>query len=252
MELETLKNTPKLRHIVSKVIALLLEHKEHITFLRRNGEHTPYTDIVDNYILDEIETARDIADPILVTNDRILQLQASLKNIKSERIAGLQALRERVPALHRFVEDPETAPPNAFVWREGKPVLLAPGGDKTIGYTNDIWNLKPRTVYQNLALELINAPHVDLVSIQSEAGFGKTYLALAAALYQVLERKGLRQGLRGQAHHRDRGQARLPAGRHRREDGALREVHLRPHPEAPPPAAGQQAVPESRRGDLRA
>lgn len=38
-------------------------------------------------------------------------------------------------------------------------------------------------------MELITCEHVDLVSIQSEAGFGKTYLALAAALFMVLERK---------------------------------------------------------------
>jgi len=87
------------------------------------------------------------------------------------------------------VEDGEDAPPNSFAWRDGKPVLNVPDGEKVIGYVNDVWNLKPRTVYQNLALELICSDHVDLVSIQSEAGFGKTYLALAAALYMVLERK---------------------------------------------------------------
>jgi PhoH-like ATPase len=67
--------------------------------------------------------------------------------------------------------------------------MLGHEGEKTINYVNDIWNLKPRTVYQNLALELITAEHVDLVSIQSEAGYGKTYLALATAMYLVLERK---------------------------------------------------------------
>jgi len=33
------------------------------------------------------------------------------------------------------------------------------------------------------------AEHVDLISIQSEAGFGKTHLALASALYLILEKK---------------------------------------------------------------
>jgi PhoH-like ATPase len=44
-------------------------------------------------------------------------------------------------------------------------------------------------VYQNLALELMLNPDIDLVSIQSEAGYGKTFLSLAAALYLVLEKK---------------------------------------------------------------
>jgi len=189
MELETLKNTPKLRHIVSKVITSLIENREHITFIRNGVSDSPFTNIVDNYILREIETAHDIADPILVTNDRLLQLQASLRNIKSEELRDSRPFESESQLYTGFVDTPEGAPPNSFHWRDGKPVLLSPHGEKAIGYTNDVWNLKPRTVYQNLALELIVSEHVDLVSIQSEAGFGKTYLALAAALYQVLERK---------------------------------------------------------------
>jgi len=189
MELETLKNTPKLRHIVAQVISSLIENRDHITFIRNGEAESPFTQIVDNYILREIETAKDIPDPILVTNDRLLQLQASLRNIKSEELRDSKPFESESQLYTGFVEESENAPPNSFLWRDGKPVMLAPEGEKTIGYVNDVWNLKPRTVYQNLALELIGADHVDLVSIQSEAGFGKTYLALAAALYQVLERK---------------------------------------------------------------
>ncbi|GAB6037089.1 PhoH family protein [Fundidesulfovibrio butyratiphilus] len=189
MELEKLKNTPKLRHIVSKVIALLIEHRENITFIRNANSESPFTGIVDNFILKEIEAAREIDDPILVTNDRMLQLQASLRGIKSEELRDSKPFESESQLHTGFVEEGEQPWPNAFVWREGKPVLLAPEGEKPITYTNDIWNLKPRTVYQNLALELIVSPHVDMISIQSEAGFGKTYLALAAALYMTLERK---------------------------------------------------------------
>ncbi|KAF0235032.1 MAG: PhoH-like [Desulfovibrionaceae bacterium] len=192
MELETLKNTPKLRHIVSKVITSLIENREHITFIRNGGTDSPFTHIVDNYILGEIETAQDmqgVKDPILVTNDRLLQLQASLRNIKSEELRDSKPFESDSQLYTGFVEEAENAPPNSFLWRDGKPVLLGPEGEKPIGYVNDVWNLKPRTVYQNLALELICAEHVDLVSIQSEAGYGKTYLALATALYMVLERK---------------------------------------------------------------
>jgi PhoH-like ATPase len=189
MELETLKNTPKLRHIVSQVISTLIDNRDHITFIRGGVADSPYTHIVDNYILSEIEAAKDITDPILVTNDRLLQLQASLRDIKSEELRDSKPFESESQLYTGFVEDAAGAPPNSFLWREGKPVLLAPSGEKIIGYTNDVWNLKPRTVYQNLALELIVSEHADLVSIQSEAGFGKTYLALAAALYMTLERK---------------------------------------------------------------
>lgn len=189
MELETLKNTPKLRHIVSKVITNLIDNRDNITFIRNGVSDSPFTNIVDNFILREIESATDIKDPILVTNDRLLQLQASLRNIKSEELRDSKPFESESQRYTGFAEEDGEAPPNSFVWRDGKPVMLAPGGEKVIGYVNDVWNLKPRTVYQNLALELIVSEHVDLVSIQSEAGFGKTYLALATALYMVLERK---------------------------------------------------------------
>ncbi len=167
MELETLKNTPKLRHIVSKVIATLIENRDHITFIRNDGAESPFTNIVDNYILREIESAHDIADPILVTNDRLLQLQASLRNIRSEELRDSKPFESESQRYTGFVEEGEPPAPNSFSWRDGKPVMAAPDGETTIGYTNDFWNLKPRTVNQNLALELIVSEHVDLDSIQS-------------------------------------------------------------------------------------
>lgn len=62
-------------------------------------------------------------------------------------------------------------------------------GEKIVNYTLNVWNIRPRSIYQNLALELIQNEAIDLVTIQSEAGYGKTFLALASALNQVLEKK---------------------------------------------------------------
>ncbi len=188
MELEGLKKTPKLRHIVSKVIQLLMEHRDKITFIKNEKSSSQFTDIVDNHILAEINSG-GIENPILVTNDRILQLQAGLAGIASEELRDSKPFESESQRYTGFVEDGQPAVPNSFSWREGKPVLHAPEGDKVIGYSCEVWNIKPRTVYQNLALELICSPHIDLVSIQSEAGYGKTYLALAAALYAVQEKK---------------------------------------------------------------
>ncbi|MDQ7832708.1 MAG: PhoH family protein [Desulfovibrionaceae bacterium] len=188
MELEGLKKTPKLRHIVSKVIQLLMEHRDKITFIKNEKSRSQFTDIVDNHILAEINSG-GIENPILVTNDRILQLQAGLAGIASEELRDSKPFESESQRYTGFVEDGQPAVPNSFSWRDGKPVLHAPDGDKVIGYTCEVWNIKPRTVYQNLALELICSPHIDLVSIQSEAGYGKTYLALAAALYAVQEKK---------------------------------------------------------------
>ena len=54
---------------------------------------------------------------------------------------------------------------------------------------NAIWGLKALNTEQNFALNLLMDPQIDFVSLQGSAGSGKTLLALAAALTQVLEHK---------------------------------------------------------------
>ncbi|MHC1713507.1 MAG: PhoH family protein [Solidesulfovibrio sp.] len=188
MELEGLKKTPKLRHIVANVIQVLSDNRDYIHFIQNDKSHSAFTDIVDNHILDEIQ-ASSIEDPVLVTNDRILKLQAELRGIKSEELRDSKPFESESQRYTGFVEEGEEIVPNCFTWRDGKPVLHTPDGERLINYNCDVWNLRPRTVYQNLALELILSPHIDLISIQSEAGYGKTFLALAAALFAVQEKK---------------------------------------------------------------
>lgn len=46
----------------------------------------------------------------------------------------------------------------------------------------EAWGLKPRDVYQSMALNLLLDPEIHLVSLTGSAGSGKTILALAAAI----------------------------------------------------------------------
>ena len=190
IELNTLKTNPRLRHIVAKVIDVLLAHKDDIHFIRNDSSVSRFTEeIVDNFILKEIQACDEIADPILVTNDRILQLQASLSNISSEEFKDSKPFESESQLYTGFCDNGDEPLPNSFAWLEGKPVIHAADGPRMVTYQHSPWNIKPRTVYQNLALELMNSSEVDLVSVQSEAGFGKTFLALATAMYQVLEKR---------------------------------------------------------------
>lgn len=50
-----------------------------------------------------------------------------------------------------------------------------------------VWGLKPRNIYQALALNLLLDPDVHLVTLTGAAGSGKTILALAAALDMTVE-----------------------------------------------------------------
>lgn len=52
-----------------------------------------------------------------------------------------------------------------------------------------VWGVKPRNHEQNMALSLLMNPDLDIVTLLGPAGTGKTMLALAAGLNQVLESK---------------------------------------------------------------
>jgi PhoH-like ATPase len=55
--------------------------------------------------------------------------------------------------------------------------------------TPEPWGLRPRSKEQRFALELLLDPHVKVIALDGRAGTGKTLLAVAAGLEQVVERK---------------------------------------------------------------
>ena len=55
--------------------------------------------------------------------------------------------------------------------------------------TPEAWGLRPRSKEQRFALELLLDPAVSVVALDGKAGTGKTLVAIAAALEQVVERK---------------------------------------------------------------
>ncbi|MFW5854320.1 MAG: PIN domain-containing protein, partial [Thermodesulfobacteriota bacterium] len=188
LELDKFKKNPKLGHIVAKVIEALSDHPDQFTVLPPREIARPFADLVDNFILEEVRQS-GLDEPILVTNDRFFQLQADLRGIKSEAYKESVPFKTDAEYYTGFVPTREEAVANSFLWEMGKPVFFAPDGEKVIDYQHKIWNVAPRNVYQNLALELMTHPEIHVVSIQSDAGYGKSFLALAAALYHVLERK---------------------------------------------------------------
>jgi PhoH-like ATPase len=54
---------------------------------------------------------------------------------------------------------------------------------------NNVWGITARNAEQNFALNLLMNPDIDFVSLLGQAGTGKTLLALAAGLVQVVESK---------------------------------------------------------------
>jgi len=70
----------------------------------------------------------------------------------------------------------------------GKTAVLATLRDYTHG-KNNVWGITARNREQNFALNLLMNPDCDFVSLLGQAGTGKTLLALAAGITQVLETK---------------------------------------------------------------
>lgn len=50
------------------------------------------------------------------------------------------------------------------------------------------WGITPKNIYQGMAMDALLDPNIDLVILTGPAGCGKTLLALATALEQVIER----------------------------------------------------------------
>lgn len=65
------------------------------------------------------------------------------------------------------------------------PKIVLPFNDKR----GIVYGLKPRNYEQRMALDLLTDPEIDLVTMIGLAGSGKTILAVAAGLHQVLEKK---------------------------------------------------------------
>lgn len=186
-ELDKLKRDPRVGHVVSQAVHAILEDDK-VRIFPPDVALGLEDEIYDDRILKEI-LKQNLEDPILITNDRILQLKARVYGIACEGYRDSVPFQSESQLYTGFVEDGEEPVANSFRWEQGSPVFYGPEGPKAVTYQHEIWGVRPRSVYQNLALEIMLHPDIDLVSLQSEAGYGKTFLALAAALYLVLERK---------------------------------------------------------------
>ncbi len=90
---------------------------------------------------------------------------------------------------------------NEFVYQEGERPLHAivrgiEGSTVTLEQVRDyaharnaVWGINARNREQNYALNLLMDPEIDMVTLLGQAGTGKTLLALAAGLAQVLDDK---------------------------------------------------------------
>lgn len=70
---------------------------------------------------------------------------------------------------------------------DGETVTLKDIGQERLMH-RQAWGIHPKNVYQGMALDAMMDPAIDLVILTGPAGCGKTILAMAAALEQVIEK----------------------------------------------------------------
>jgi PhoH-like ATPase len=117
------------------------------------------------------------------------------KDMESWKKEGHTYYRVRgplVPKLHvnEFVYDESGDRPLYALVKEaaGRIAVLETLRDYTHA-KNSVWGITARNREQNFALNLLMNPAIDFVSLLGQAGTGKTLLALAAGLTQVLDDK---------------------------------------------------------------
>ena len=193
LELDKLKKQNSYRPIVSKIITKLFEERDNYKVVK-NGENYNLYDVVDLKILSEVQEASknfEIENPTLVTNDQLFQLFSDVEGIESQEFKESIPFESDSQIYTGFVniDNGEQFIPNCFYWKDGKLCFNERGNEKPINYQLNPWKITPKNEYQNAALELMNNENVDIASIQSEAGYGKSFLSLASAWYLTLEKK---------------------------------------------------------------
>ncbi|MEW6236047.1 MAG: PhoH family protein [Candidatus Omnitrophota bacterium] len=185
LELDSLKKDKRLAPIVSRVIDEI-EGGDYIRIIGAEFSKHPNGDL---RILEDIKHS-GIPNPILVTNDKLFRVLCKYHQIASEPFEGSIPFQSESQLYTGFEPGNNGFIPNSFSWENGKPLLhISPSESKIIDYEHKVWNVKPLNVYQNLAFELMLSPHIHLVTIQSKAGYGKSYISLAAAMQEVIQDK---------------------------------------------------------------
>ena len=194
-ELDNLKKDKRLGIQASMALKAIEDYKDIVNFIRNDKSQSHYTDNVDKLILDEILAEKDLQKKgILITADRLMRMNAESMDIQTDDFISAIPYLTDSEVQTGFFEDGQDPVVNNFVWRDGKPHYYTDNGEyEAITFEHDPWNIKPKNVYQNLALHLFLNQNLDIVTIQSAAGYGKTFLALAAAFYLAYENKNAPQ-----------------------------------------------------------
>ena len=176
-------------------------------------EHGLDVNVPDNRIIGAALGQAMHGDTLMVSNDAALRIKAAhlgvcaaehlpTKSSGRERPVGwavFDAAHEVIDSMYAAgavevdaVDTADVLDENEFaVLRSGSQSALARRVDGELVLLNhaapEPWGLRPRNKEQRFALELLLDPDITVIALDGRAGTGKTILAIAAALEQVVE-----------------------------------------------------------------
>jgi PhoH-like ATPase len=176
-------------------------------------EHGLDAAVPDNRIIGAALGQAERGPTVMVSNDAALRIKAAhlgvsaaehhpARSTRHERRVGwsiLETSHETIDCLYaagavaaEAVTRSDTIGENEFaVLRSGSQSALARRSDDELVLlpqgVPEAWGLRPRSKEQRFALELLLDPEVSVIALDGRAGTGKTLLAIAAGLEQVVE-----------------------------------------------------------------
>lgn len=166
-----------------------------LNYMEENKEQFVFR--IDDYNLDFIKTGHYLKsrypELVIITNDILYKNMFAHYNISTDYIDekefDIEAMRNNI--YLNELEIPDNAF-NYFALKDGwKLCFYRNKLDDNPASVSDtpIWKVKPLNYHQQAYLHLLTQEDINLLTTQSKAGTGKTFLALASAFYLTLQKK---------------------------------------------------------------
>jgi PhoH-like ATPase len=196
-------NTKADNHILGVVRALQVLHphtqivlvsKDINMRIKANALNIPAEEYYSDHVVEDLDLLYSgylaLPDDFWSKHSKNMESWQNVKNgITYYRIQG-SMVKDFYPNQMLYLDADADATPfyAQVIETDGKTAVL----QTLVDYThtkNNIWGITARNREQNFALNLLMNPDIDFVTLLGQAGTGKTLLALAAAIEQVLEHK---------------------------------------------------------------
>jgi PhoH-like ATPase len=182
-------------------------------------EHGLDPSVPDNRIIGAAIGQSDFGPTTMISNDAALRIKAAHLGVSAAEHRLTRSDRDRPAVGWSTIEAPyetidclyaagavaidavitDSVPDTAVQFHENEFAVLRSGSQSALvravhgefvllsQHTPEAWGLRPRSKEQRFALELLLDPDIAVIALDGRAGTGKTILAIAAGLEQVVE-----------------------------------------------------------------